>query len=55
MNMALLSMGQPPIVVREQDRIAYSGALDAFRTDGDLVPFRELLRGESLMTWAGLA
>ena len=55
MNMALLSMGQPPIVVREQDRIAYYGALDAFRTDGDLVPFREFLRGESLMTWAGLA
>ena len=55
MNMALLSMGQPPIVVREQDRIAYYGALDTFRANGDLVPFREFLRGESLMTWAGLA
>lgn len=55
MNMALLSMDQPPIVVREQDRIAYYGALDVFHDCGDPMPFREFLRAESLVTWKGLA
>lgn len=54
MNMALLAIGQPPIVIRERDRIAYYGALDAFHEEGDLTPFRDFLRGESLVTWKSL-
>ncbi len=54
MNMVLLAMEQPPIVIREQDRIAYYGALDAFHAEGDLAPFRDFLRGESLITWDSL-
>lgn len=54
MNMVLLSMDQPPIVVREQDRIVYYGALDVFHDCGDPMPFREFLRAESLVTWRGL-
>lgn len=55
MNMVLLSMGAPPIAIREQDRIAYYGALDVFHDDGDLVPFREFLYGEALLTWSRLS
>lgn len=54
MNMALLVMGMPPIVVREQDRASYYGGLDIFHLEGDLSPFRRFLRNEALLTWGGL-
>ncbi len=54
MNMALLSMGAPPIVVREEDRIAYYGALDAFHDAAELSPLIDFLRAESLGYWDGL-
>ena len=54
MNMALLSMGAPPIVVREEDRIAYYGALDAFHDAAELSPLVDFLRAESLGYWDGL-
>ena len=53
MNMVLLSMGHPPVVIREQDRMAYYGALDAFHDEGDLEPFRQFLMTECLITWEG--
>lgn len=53
MNMVLLSMGHPPVVIREQDRMAYYGALDAFHDEGDLEPFKQFLMTECLVTWEG--
>lgn len=54
MNMALLIMGMPPIVIREQDRASYYSGLDLFHLEGDLSPFRRFLRNETLLTWEGL-
>ncbi len=54
MNMALLIMGMPPIVIREQDRTSYYSGLDLFHLEGDLSPFRRFLRNETLLTWEGL-
>lgn len=53
MNMVLLAMGHPPVVIREQDRMAYYGALDAFHDEGDLEPFKQFLMIECLITWEG--
>lgn len=53
MNMVLLAMGHPPVVIREQDRMAYYGALDAFHDEGDLEPFKQFLMTECLLTWDG--
>ena len=53
MNTVLLAMGHPPVVIREQDRMAYYGALDAFHDEGDLEPFKQFLMTECLLTWDG--
>ena len=53
MNTVLLAMGHPPVVIREQDRMAYYGALDAFHDMGDLEPFKQFLMSECLLTWDG--
>lgn len=53
MNMVLLAMGHPPVVIREQDRMAYYGALDAFHDEGDLEPFKQFLMIECLIMWEG--
>lgn len=41
----------PPMVVYEEDRMAYYGALDAFHEDGSLDSFKTFLMVESLKTW----
>lgn len=51
MNMVLMAMTAPPIVIREEDRMSYYGALDAFHDEGDLQPFMTFLMSECLMTW----
>ena len=51
MNMLLMSDDAPPIVVPEEDRMAYFGALDAFHYEGELLPFEEFLAAECLKTW----
>ena len=54
MNWALLSLGHPPIVIYEKDKLAYFGALDAFHDEKDLDPLRDFLRVECVKTWQGL-
>ena len=54
MNMVLIALVAPPVVIREQDRLAYYGALDAFHEKGDLEPLKDFLMAESLMTWEGM-
>lgn len=51
MNMVLMAMMAPPVVIREEDRMSYYGALDAFHDEGDLQPFMTFLMSECLMTW----
>lgn len=54
MNMVFLAMNHPPVAIREQDRMAYYGALDAFHDEGDLEPFKCFLMTECLITWENL-
>ena len=37
--MLLLQLDHPPLIVREENRLAYFGALDAFHAEGDPSPF----------------
>ena len=48
----LLRSGLPPLVVREQDRMAYYGALDAFHETGSLDEFVDFGAIEAIRTWA---
>lgn len=50
-NIFLLKMGCPPFVVREQNRMAYYGALDAFHAEGDLDLFIDFCMAETIATW----
>lgn len=54
MNMVFLAMNHPPVAIREQDRMAYYGALDAFHDEGDLEPFKQFLMTECLLSWKSL-
>lgn len=52
-NMLLLLLGYPPLVVHEENRLAYFGALDAFHVEGDLEPLKAFFEVETLATWRG--
>ena len=52
-NICLIKAGCPPFVVRERNRMAYYGALDAFHTEGDLDGFIDFCMVESVGTWGG--
>ena len=47
----LLRSDLPPLVVREQDRMAYYGALDAFHETGSLDEFVDFGAIEAIRTW----
>lgn len=51
MNALLLSADLPPLCIREEDRMAYYGALDALHLDDDFEPFLEFCRAETLEVW----
>lgn len=50
-NICLVKSDCPPFVVREQNRMAYYGALDAFHVEGDLSGFIDFCMVESVATW----
>ena len=50
-NICLIRSNCPPFVVREQNRMAYYGALDAFHAEGDLGGFVDFCMVESIATW----
>ena len=50
----LLRSGLPPLVIRESDRMAYYGALDAFHDDGSLDEFVDFCAIEAVGTWPDL-
>ena len=51
MNYLLLLSGHPPIVVFEDDRMAYFGALEAWDAERDLEPLKAFLKAEAVRTW----
>lgn len=51
MNYLLLMHNHPPVVVFEDDRIAYFGALEAWDVERDLEPMKAFLKAEAVRTW----
>lgn len=51
MNYVLLRLGSAPCTISADDRLAYFGALDAFHQEGELAPFIDFCRIQTLKTW----
>ncbi|MDO5119834.1 MAG: Fic family protein [Coriobacteriales bacterium] len=51
MNYLLISRRHPPIVVFEDDRMAYFGSLEAWDAERDLEPLMVFLKAEAVRTW----
>lgn len=51
MNWVLLALERPPCSISVDDRLAYFGALDAFHEEGDLEPFKDFCRVQTIKTW----
>ena len=51
MNYLLVCLNHPPIIVFEDDRMPYYGAIEAWDTDKNLVPTLTFLRVEAVKTW----
>lgn len=51
MNYLLLLHDHPPIVIFEDDRMAYFGALEAWDAERDLDPLKAFLKAEAVRTW----
>ena len=51
MNYFLVQHNHPPIIVHEQDRKGYYGALEAFDRSGDIEPMKAFLKQETCKTW----
>lgn len=54
-NICLIKTGCPPLVVHEQNRMAYYGALDAFCEEGDLDSFVDFCMVETIDTWDNMS
>lgn len=51
MNYLLVLYGHPPIIIHEEDRQDYYGALEAWDTQQDLAPLRAFLQAQTEKTW----
>ena len=51
MNYLLVLHGHPPIIIHEEDRQDYYGALEAWDTQQDLAPLRAFLQIQTEKTW----
>lgn len=51
-NICLIRANCPSLIVHEQNRMAYYGALDAFHIEGDLGGFVDFCMVEMIDTWA---
>ena len=54
MNYLLLLHSHPPIIVFDDDKMAYYGAIETWDAEGDLSPMREFLKAECVKTWVRL-
>ena len=50
-NYLLVSYGHPPIIIFDEDKMAYYGAMQVWDAEGDLKPMLDLLRAETVKTW----
>ena len=50
-NYLLVAYDHPPIIVFEEDRMAYYGAMQIWDDEEDLTPMLEFLRAEAVKTW----
>lgn len=51
MNHLLVMNDHPPIIVYDDDKLAYYGALQVWDAEGDLEPMLDFLRAETVKTW----
>ena len=51
MNYLLILHGHPPIIIHEEDRRDYYGALEVWDTQQDLIPLRAFLQAQAEKTW----
>ena len=51
MNYFLVLHGHPPIIIHEEDRRDYYGALEAWDTRQDLAPLKDFLEAQTEKTW----
>ena len=54
MNYLLIRYGHPPIIVYNDDRLSYYGALEAWDTQAALEPLKAFLKAETVKTWQRL-
>lgn len=54
MNYVLMKLGTAPCTISADDRLAFFGALDAFHQEGELTPFIDFCRIQTLKTWEQL-
>ena len=50
-NYLLVRHDHPPIIIFEEDRMAYYGAMQVWDEEGDLAPMLDLLCAEAAKTW----
>ena len=51
MNYLLIRNDHPPVIVYDEDKYAYYGAIQVWDDEGDLGPMRDFLRAETVKTW----
>lgn len=51
MNYLLVLNDHPPLVIYDEDKLAYYGALDVWDEEADLAPFIDFLQAETVKTW----
>ena len=52
MNYLLVLHNHPPIIVFDDDKMAYYGAMEVWDAEGDLAPMTSFLKAECVKTWA---
>ena len=52
MNHLLVMNDHPPIVIYDEDKLAYYGAIQVWDDEDDLEPMLDFLRAETVKTWA---
>ena len=48
-NYLLVSYGHPPIIIFDEDKMAYYGAMQVWDEEGDLAPMLDLLRDMAML------
>ena len=51
MNYLFVTHGHPPIIVFDDDKLSYYGAMEVWDAEGDLEPMKLFLKAELVKTW----